>query len=92
MTAGPRRSSGRDEQMFGEKQQVPHEGRTTKSVSDRELHLPASFLLEKLGDLCQRELKIGGGCDGGHVLREQGVAKPGCDSQQSALALRTTRR
>jgi hypothetical protein len=25
MTAGPRRSSGRDEQMFGDEQQIPHE-------------------------------------------------------------------
>jgi hypothetical protein len=25
MTAGPRRSSGRDEQMFGDEQQIQHE-------------------------------------------------------------------
>jgi len=25
MTAGPRRSSGGDEQMFGDEQQIPHE-------------------------------------------------------------------
>jgi hypothetical protein len=33
MTAGPRRSSGRDEQMFGDEQQIPH-GRQTDQESE----------------------------------------------------------
>jgi hypothetical protein len=32
MTAGPRRSSGRDEQIFGDEQQIPHEAASDEAA------------------------------------------------------------